>query len=173
MKRFVAVAMLAACAPALAAPTVRAAAFAGSYRYIGGAAEEEALSASIENVVQKMNFLIRGIARRRLKKGNQPSAQLNLVITADTITVERPGQPTISAPANGTPITWRSPDGDDFEVRQGFDADRLFQSFQGPKSFSRNDFVLSPDGATLTVYTRIVSKHLPIPLEFHTTYRRE
>jgi hypothetical protein len=172
MTRAVAVALLfLVSAPALATPPERPEAFAGSYRYAGGTAEIDALSAAIETVVQKMNFLIRGIARRRLKAGNQPSAELRLAITRETITVIRPGQPTLSAPANGTPITWHH-DGDDFEVIHGADGERLYQSFKGPKSFSRNDFVLSADGQTLTVYTHIVSKHLPIPLDFHTTYRR-
>jgi hypothetical protein len=171
VSRLVAIGLLALSVPALAAPPAKLAAFAGTYQYAGGAAEEEALAAAIETVVQKMNFLIRGIARSKLKKGNRQSAELTLQI-GDQITVIRPGQPTISAPADGTPITWRSPDGDDFQVAHGLDGDRLFQTFLGPKSFSRNDFVLSADGSTVTVYTRIVAKHVPAPIEFHTTYRR-
>ncbi len=173
MKRLIALGLLALCRPVLAAPPERLAAFAGTYHYSGGVGEVDALSAAIETVVQKMNFLFRGIARSRLKKGNQPSAELTLVIGADTITVVRPGQPTVSAPSNATPVTWTSPDGDDFQVTHGLEADRLFQTFQGPKSFSRNDFALSADGLTLTIYTHIVAKRLPMPLDFHTTYRRD
>ena len=171
MNKLIAVALLAVSTPSFASQEDGASAFAGGYQYVGGAAETDALAAAVETVVQKMNFLFRGIARSRLKKSNQPSAALRLILGADTITVVRPGQPTVSAPANGRPVTCRL-DGDDFEVTHGFDGNRLYQTFKGPKSFSRNDLVLSPDGLTLTVFTRIESRHLPIPLVFHMTYRR-
>jgi hypothetical protein len=171
MNKLVAVALLALCSPSFASKEDGPWAFAGSYQYVGGVAETDALAAAVETVVQKMNFLFRGIARSRLKKSNRPSPELKLILGDDTITVVRPGQPAVSAPANGRPVTVRL-DGDDFEVTHGFDGDRLYQTFKGPKSFSRNDLVLSPDGLTLTVFTRIESRHLPIPLLFHMTYRR-
>jgi hypothetical protein len=171
MNKLVAVVVLALCSPSFASKQDGPRAFAGRYQYVGGVAETDALSAAVETVVQKMNFLFRGIARKRLKRSNQPSSELTLLLSDAAITVVRPGQPTVAAPANGRPVTVRL-DGDAFEVTHGFDGSRLYQTFKGPKSFSRNDLVLSPDGLTLTVFTRIESRHLPIPVLFHLTYRR-
>ena len=171
MKKLVALATFALCSSAMVAGASTAPSFAGTYQYVGGNAEKDALSSAVETVVHRMNFFFRGIARGRLKKSNQPSAELTLAIDRGAITVVRTGQQTVSAPANGQPIKVRL-DGDDFQVAHGFDGARLYQTFLGPKSFSRNDLALSPDGNTLTVFTHIESRYFPIPLDFHMTYRK-
>jgi hypothetical protein len=148
--------------------------FAGTYRYVGGEAEIRALDAAIDGVVEQMNFLIRGIARRRLRAPNLPSKEVSVFIEKGEIRIERPGQPDVSAPADGTPITWRHPsDGDVFRVSHGIDKTGvLYQRFEGERSVSVNHFVLSADGTRLTIQTVITSDHLPAPLRFKMTYER-
>ncbi len=146
----------------------------GTYRYVGGDAEIEALDEAIDEVVSQMNFFIRGIARRRLRAPNLPSKEVTISIEDDEICIDRPGQPKVSAPANGKPITWRHPDdGDVFEVRHGIDEDGvLYQRFKGERSVSRNRFVLSEDGEDLTIHTEITADRLPGPLRFKMSYKR-
>ncbi len=90
------------------------------------------------------------------------------------IRIERPGQPEVSAPADGKPITWRNPDdGDVFRVSHGLDLEgALYQRFEGEQSVSRNRFVLSKDGKRLVIHTVITADRLPAPLRFEMTYQR-
>jgi hypothetical protein len=78
-------------------------ALAGSYRYAGGDAEVKALFATVEDVVKKMNVVVRGIARKRLRKPNMPSAELTVSIDSAAITVARTGLTSVVAPRNGAP----------------------------------------------------------------------
>lgn len=149
--------------------------YVGTYRYVGGDKEIEALDQAIDDVVSQMNFFIRGIARRRLRKPNMPSKKVTIAIENGEIVIDRPGQPEVSAPADGKPITWRHPDdGEVFEVRHGIDEKGvLYQRFKSDRSVSRNEFVLGEDGKTLTIHTEITADRLPAPLRFDMTYRRE
>ena len=147
-------------------------AFSGSYRYVGGEAEIERLDEAIETVVQKMNFLFRSIARRRIRAPNLPSEQLLLRASEGEIRIERPGRPTVSAPADGTAVRWMAPGGDAFFVRHHVEGGQLHQSFQGRSSLSVNDMELSPDGRRLVVHTSIQATRLPGTLRFSFTYER-
>lgn len=148
--------------------------FIGTYRYVGGEDEIQALDRAIDEVVAQMNFFVRGIARRRLRAPNLPSKEVTVVAENEQIRIVRPGQPEVSAPADGEPITWRHPiDGDVFRVRHGIDAQgALYQRFEGDRSVSRNRFVLGKDAKRMTIHTEITADRLPTPLRFKMTYER-
>jgi hypothetical protein len=146
--------------------------FVGTYAYVGGEPEIKALDRAIDQVVDQMNFFIRGIARRRLRAPNLPSKKVSVFVENGQIRIERPGQPEVSAPADGRPITWRHPtDGDVFRVSHGVDDEgALYQRFEGERSVSRNRFVLGRDKQRLTIHTVITADRLPAPLRFKMTY---
>ncbi len=148
--------------------------FVGTYRYVGGEEEIQALDRAIEDVVAQMIFFIRGIARRRLRAPNLPSKEVSVLSDKAQIRIVRPGQPEVSAPADGEPITWRHPtDGDVFRVSHGIDEKgALYQRFEGDRSVSRNRFVLGKDAKRLTIHTEITADRLPAPLRFKMTYAR-
>jgi len=148
--------------------------FVGTYRYVGGDEEIRALDRAIEDVVAQMNFFIRGIARRRLRAPNLPSKEVSVLSENGQIRIVRPGQPEVSAPADGEPITWRHPtDGDVFRVSHGIDhKGALSQRFEGDRSVSRNRFVLDEDAKRMTIHTEITADRLPAPLRFEMTYER-
>ena len=148
--------------------------YVGTYRYVGGDADIDALDAAIEEVVSEMNFFIRGIARRRLRAPNLPSEKVIVSAGDGLIHIDRPGQPEVSAPANGKAVTWRHPeDGDVFQVRHGLDEHGvLYQRFEGDRSVSRNRFVLGDDDESLTIHTVITADRLPAPLRFEMRYQR-
>ncbi|MDH3727642.1 MAG: hypothetical protein OER77_08935 [Myxococcales bacterium] len=148
--------------------------FAGTYGYVGGDAEIQALDRAIDGVVSQMNFFIRGIARRRLRAPNLPSKQVRVFLEKGQIRIDRPGQPEVSAPADGKPITWRHPtDGDVFQVSHGIDDQgALYQRFEGERSVSLNRFVLTKADKRLTIHTVITADRLPAPLRFEMTYER-
>lgn len=145
----------------------------GRYRYIGGEAQRQALLDAIEDVVKDMFLLARPIARRRLRDSNQPSAELALEFGARVITIVRPGRPTVAAPRDGSRVVWRSPEGDEFQVKHRLRSDgALIQEFVGDGNRSENVFRLADDGARLTVETTISADALPKVLRFKMSYRR-
>ena len=146
--------------------------FTGHWRWVGGESELRALDSAIEKCVSKMNIFIRGIARRRIRKPNQPSPELMVTLEGQNLAVRRPGRPALSAPADGRPIDWREPGGDQFRVSHGLDHGVMYQRFEGASSFSLNRYLLDPKGRRMVVHTHITSKRLPMPIEFDTTYER-
>lgn len=155
-------------------PGATAVAIAGTFRYAGGEKQKQQLLDAIEDCIAEMNFIARPIARKRLRESNLPSAELQLVVTADEITIARPGRPTVSAPRDGSTITWESPDGDEFEVRHRLVSDHeLVQEFVGKGNRSENVFALDRDGSRVSVQTTITADRLPKSLSFRMTYRRK
>jgi len=148
--------------------------YAGDYAYVGGDEGIAALDRAIDQVVDQMNFFIRGIARRRLRAPNLPSKAVSIVLENGQIRIDRPGQPSVSAPADGASITWRHPNnGDIFQVSHGIDEEGvLYQRFEGEQSISRNRFVLSQGEKRLTIHTKITADRLPAPLSFDMSYER-
>ena len=172
-----AAALVAWCGPsttAADAPDAAIQQFVGTYTYVGGEPEIKALDRAIDEVVDQMNFFIRGIARRRLRAPNLPSKEVSVFVEKEQIRIERPGQPEVSAPADGRLITWRHPsDGDVFQVSHGIDDDGvLYQRFEGERSVSRNRFILGKNKKRLTIHTVITADRLPAPLRFKMTYER-
>lgn len=157
---------------ARAEPEAALQSFTGRWHWVGGERELQELDAAIEACVKKMNIFIRGIARRRIRKPNQPSPELVVAVEGPNLAVSRPGRPALTAPANGAPIKWRDPGGDWFLVSHGFDHGVMFQRFEGTSSLSLNRYILDPVSNRMVVHTHITSKWLPVPIDFDTTYER-
>jgi len=158
---------------AAAEPESTLARFAGSWRWVGGAGELRALDDAIEACVKQMNLFIRPIARHRIRKPLQPSPEIVFATVAGpSLSISRPDRPTIAIPANGQKVRWRDAGGDWFLMSLGVDNGVLQQRFEGTSSISFNSYILDPTGYHLTVHTRIVSRRLPAPIEFNTTYQR-
>lgn len=164
--------LVAQCSIACAEPAAPLGSFAGRWHWVGGENELRALDAAIEVCVKQMNIFIRGIARRRIRKPNQPSPELMISLDGGNLAVSRPGRPPLSAPADGTPIKWRDPGGDWFLVSHGVDHGVMYQQFKGSSSLSLNHYNVDPAGQRMVVHTRITSKWLPVPIDFDTTYER-
>ncbi len=145
----------------------------GTYRFAGGQDEVRKVERAIDEGVEEMSFLIRGIASRRLKEPNLPSDELRILMEGANITVARHGHPDISAPATGRAVTWRNPDnGNELEVTHRVGSDgALTQRLVGDRGISVNVFEVDRSGR-LTMKTTIEAEKLPSPIRFSTTYVR-
>ncbi len=168
---FVLVASAATEAASAEAPSANA--VLGTYRFAGGDAEVRKVERAIDEGVEEMSFLIRGMASRRLKEPNLPSEELRIFIEGANITVARLGHPDISAPADGRAVTWRNPNnGNELKVsHQVSDAGVLTQRLVGERGTSVNRFEVD-DSGRLTMKTTIEADKLPSPIRFSTTYVR-
>jgi hypothetical protein len=144
----------------------------GDFEYRGGAAEILEVDRAIERVVRRMNFLVRGYVRRRLREPNHPSARLRIHLSHGMVVIDRPGRPRVAAPVSGTVTRWVSPNGERFDVIHRLTGATLLQRFVGQGGQSDNVFTISDDGQVLTVRSTITNRHLPGTIEFRSTYRR-
>lgn len=158
---------------AASAGTASADAVLGIYRFAGGEDEVRKVERAIDEGVEEMSFLIRGMASRRLKEPNLPSDELRIFMEGENITVARLGHPDISAPADGRAVIWRNPDnGNELKVSHRVsEAGTLTQSLVGERGTSVNRFQVNHSGR-LTMKTTIEADKLPSPIRFSTTYVR-
>jgi hypothetical protein len=142
--------------------------------------QSDDINAKINTAVSRMNVVVRQIARPRLRSTN--TAYPRLVLTHDqaTVRVDMSGRPSVSSPANGTPVLWQRETGaactqvkgDCVRVTHEWNSGNLSQTFQAEDGRRVNVFSVSPDGNTLTMNVTITSPRLPQPLTYKLVYNR-
>ena len=156
-----------------ASPTAARDRFAGTFGFVGGDKQREALNAAIEKATDSMFFATRGIARSRLRDKTQIRAVVgfsfgggNITSTASDIT------PAVS-PESGAFGQYKS-GSDTLKLSQKITGEgHLLQSFIAEDGSRTSTFVLSPDGKTLTVHIVLKSSKLPEPVQYTLTYQRK
>jgi len=128
--------------------------------------------AAIDRSVDSLMFMIRGIARGRITDNNPIYPSIAIRSANGQIEAVLAGWPVCRSPGDGRRISWRNDHGDSAELSQRFESGRLVQVISGEGGSRRNEFVISPDGHTLTLRVRITSGQLPVPVQYALTYRR-
>ena len=126
----------------------------------------------IEHAVGKLNFLTRDIARERLKKLNPAYREVAITSSPNEISVTVDNQPPLRTPAKGAPVAWVGPDGRKVNVSMQLEGRRLAQTFTSADGRRVNDYILSPDGRTLTMQVTETSPRLPQGISYKQVYRR-
>lgn len=149
------------------------AAFAGhSFAFVGGARETAQIQAAIERATAPMNFLVRAIARSRLRDRNPVYATIMFRFERGQIEVVVPGREAFRSAESGSNASWRGPDGAVYQLTQRLEGGRVVQTVGTSDGTRRNEFIPGPDGHTLTMHVRITSPHLPLPVDYTLSYRR-
>ena len=79
--------------------------------YILDETDSDNMNEVIDQVVGKLNFVTRDIARERLKKLNPAYREVAITSSPTEISVTVDKQPPLRAPAKGAPVAWVGPDG--------------------------------------------------------------
>ena len=135
--------------------------------------ESDSIESAIENGTADMNFVIRGLARRRIAQTNPRYARLRLSHSDTTISVQFDTREALEIPADGRSIPWTREDGGKYNITAQWSASQLVMHFDADDGQRINTLVLSPDGLSLTLKVRLTSSHLPKPIEYTLGYRRE
>ena len=151
-------------APALVKPD-----FNGIYVFDERASDD--IQRAIEATVSKMGFIVRPIARGRLKKDNPAFKRVEIRHQAETIVIANDGLP-VRTPSEGTRVAWPRPDGATFTVSTRPEGGAWVQRFWAKDGVRTNTYTLSPDGQTLTMAVEITSPRLPQPLKYQLVYQR-
>lgn len=149
--------------------------YVGTWHWIGGDGEMQALRSAVERVTAEMNFLIRGIARNRLVAGQTPEGNLQFEQRGAGLRVAVEGAFEAIGPLDGTAFEATNASGDDVQITQRLEPDALVRvvHFSSDGTGKRHvRYVLSADGNRLTEVSRLEVDLLPKALEVEFTYER-
>jgi hypothetical protein len=144
--------------------------FVGSYAYV--AEQSESIDAAIEVGVAKVNFIVRKIARPRLRKTNVAYQQLEFRLEGDTLSIQMDQRQPIRLPANGDAVPWRREDGELFDVSARLEDNALVQRYNAEDGQRSNAFTLDEDGAVLYMRVTVHSPKLKDDVVYRLAYRR-
>ena len=137
------------------------------------------IDAKINASIAGMNVIVRQVARPRLRSTNIPYPRL-IFSFDEKVSVDMPGYPSVSSPANGQPVFWhRRTGGPCTEMRRScmvvtttWEDQALVQTFRSEDGQRQNVFSVSPDGMTLTMVATMTSPRLSAPLVYRLVYAR-
>ena len=140
--------------------------------YILDQTDSDNINEVIENVVEKLNFVTRDIARGRLEKLNPAYRKVAITSSPNEISVTVDNQPPLRTPAKGVPVAWVGPDGRKVNASMQLAGRHLAQTFTSAAGRRVNDYTLSPDGGTLTMQVTETSPRLSHSIAYKQVYRR-
>lgn len=137
--------------------------YVGAFHHTGGDADRRARDDAIEDVVKEMSFIVRGIARDRLKEANPIAQQVGVALDGEELTVSFDSR-RYTAPLSGEPVEVVGITGDTLQLRHRFRKGRVLQLFDGGDKSRRNVLSLDDEGR-LTVRVTVSSEKLPKDLK--------
>ena len=151
--------------------------FSGAWTLVRDQSDD--INAKINVSIAEMNLVVRQVARPRLRTMNVPYPRL-VFSFGENISVEMPGYPSVSSPANGDPVLWHRATGEPcpemvrscLAVTTTWEGQSLVQTFRSEDGDRQNVFTVSPDGSRLTMLTTMTSPRLPAPLVYRLVYIR-
>ena len=144
--------------------------YTGLFKFTGGARERKAHDAAIERATEDLFFVIRGVARSRLRERTAIAEWVHFEFPDTRIKATVPGHAAAVSPASGAPTRFKVDD-EVVELRQYFADGHLVQRFTAEDGSRTNDYTLDAKGA-ITMRVTVKSPKLPKPLRYTLTYAR-
>lgn len=158
------------------APRRASAAFGtqGTYVFSGGRRQEQRRIAAVEEVVQEINVLIRGMARERITKGTAPKSPLEITVDPSqrVASLRAPTMPLLRGSTEGRPFAWKTAAGDRNTVTIIQKEEVLSLRFRGNGGDSRYVYRFAPDGQSLVLSASVTHRLMPKSLRFRLSYRK-
>jgi hypothetical protein len=142
----------------------------GTFASVSEAANQARIDAAIERVVARLVFFARDLARSRLREANPVFRAIT--VRFGTGSVDVTAGRTVHSRDDGSETTATGLNGQSSHVTQRLDGGRLVQVMWTDQGARRTEFIVSADGAVLTVRVTLTSPQLPAPLTYELTYRR-
>ena len=130
-----------------------------------------AISAAIDNASHDFNFIVRPIAKKRLRAANPIPRTLSISQSGGSIEVVLNGSLRVRAKPGST-ITWPGPDNDPVKVTTSLEGDALTQTFVADDGSKRNRYHLRSDGQ-LQLDVHVTSSKLKRPFDYTQLFRKQ
>lgn len=155
--------------PILFSSAARAQAPAGEYMLDG--ALSESVNVAIDRGTSNLSFIIKPIARKRLRATNPDLQTLVIRNVGDSIDVIVNDDVALRT-APGAEFTWKGFKGEPIEVTTSLVEGVLTNTFTAPDGVKVNRYRLRGDGL-LELRVRMTSKRLKQPIEYTQVFRRK
>jgi hypothetical protein len=143
---------------------------AGLYEFVPDQSEQ--IDDKIREAVSHMNFLIRGIAGRRLRGANRSIDQIDIRYSGDSIWISlREDEPWVVSLRNGEYIPYTRADGEVVQVKSDLSPGVIDQYFQSDDGEKQMIYRLRDDGL-LELESIVYSDKLREPFRYTWVYRR-
>ena len=142
--------------------------YVGEYTLVR--AESADMRKVVEDTAAGLNFLIRPIARSRLRKTQIAFPSLSITRRGEGLRIAHVQGTDIMHQTVDEVVRTQAPDGSKIAVRL-MPGPPLSQSYESGEGMRVNRYVL--DGSKLTVEVRVTSPRLPKPIEYKLVYRRK
>jgi len=167
---FVLCLLVAPCVGSHASQAQELADFVGTFAYVPE--QSESIDAAIDAGVAKANFVVRHIARSRLRKTNYAYGRLAFWVDGDTLCIQMDQRQPIRVPTSGAAVSWRREDGEIFAVSARLVDKALVQEYVAEDGQRLNTFVLDDGGSVLHMHVTVRSPKLEDDVVYRLTYRR-
>jgi hypothetical protein len=156
--------------PGLAPPVLTR--YNGNYYVIPERCDSTILA--IDDVVKRMNWFVRGVARNRLNAVNPPCVVVHiLVIDPRTVSVGTDQWPTWQHRLDGSPIRWTRNHQEQYDVSLRLSPQGVLeQRFVGVDGERINRYVLRDGGKTLEMEVLVISPKLPQSVHYTLRFAR-
>lgn len=142
---------------------------AGLYRFVPEQSDE--IEGRIDEAVAHMNFLVRRIAKGRLRGANSPIDRVDLRYQGDSVWISlRADEPWIVSLRNGEFMPYTRADGEVVQVKTELSPGVIDQYFESDDGEKQIIYTLG-EGGLLTVESIIYSEKLREPFRYTWVYR--
>jgi len=141
--------------------------FHGTYVYAGGERQKQAIRDEIDDATEDLNIALRGLARRKIWKSQDPATRMSITVDGSDVSIVRSGG---KAKFSGT-IDGASFSVDDYRGRLHFRGGKIIVDITGGDQHTRVRFAIDPQTRTITMHTTIEHDMLPRPVRVQKTFR--
>jgi hypothetical protein len=143
----------------------------GRFDFSDRPSERAALEQAIEATAQRLSFVIRPMARSRLRSANRIAPWVEIRQRGEQIAVQFEGRTPMTAPSSGDPVRWKNEDGVMVTLQYRLEGETLVQVLTTSEGARTNRFSGTPEGG-LRLAVEISSPRLPAPLKYVLSYPR-
>jgi hypothetical protein len=147
---------------------------AGSFSYTLIADSSDNIEAAIDQTVSPMSFIIRPIARGRLRRTNPTPQRVHIDVWHDSLGVAFDDGNPVVTPLDGQPVPWvNSLTHETYQAHVVLVADTLRQAIAAPDGTRENAYLFVNGGDRLHLRVTVTSHRLPKPLVYTLIFRRD
>ncbi len=147
--------------------------FEGTYDFAGGPDETRRLEQAIDDVVDRLNVLIRGLARSEIRRAIRPERTIVLApVGRDRLRFSLDAWGPLEVPLDNRARRVTGPDGSDTQLRGLVTGSRVVLVQDSPRGRRTNWLSLGPEDRWLHLQVQVGADQLPDPIQYSLSYLR-
>jgi hypothetical protein len=143
---------------------------AGTWQFVPEQSQQ--IDEAVNQAVSHLNFLVRGIARNRLRGANKPISEIEIRYPEDNVFIRfRSDEPPTLTPQSGEFAPYTRADGEVVQVKTELESGLIRQFFDSDDGQKEHVYRLRADG-TMALEVTVFSERLREPFTYTWVFRR-